>query len=153
METIPTVSNRLWPVFTDWPTKTYLDAGIAADDIGAVGYVVDGSVLPEGGSKHVVPVEVFPYGKEPPSVDRYTVVMKSNASLKDFKASVEDASGINRHLDIRGVQPRARIPFEFTVPYSTLGSNGVYRLRVEGRRYSPPYDPAVAELVFSHPKS
>ena len=154
METIPSASNQLWPVFTDWPSKAYLDDHkIAADDIGAVGYVVEGSELPEGGSKHVVPVEVFPQGKEPPPADRYIVVMKSNASLREFTGTVENAAGMKANLDLGGVQPRARTPFEFTIPYSALRSSGLYRLRVEGRRYSPPYDPAIAEVTFSHPKS
>jgi hypothetical protein len=154
METIPIVSDQLWPVFTNWPSKTYLDkAGIAANDIGAVGYIVDGNVPSEGGSKHVVPIEVFPKGKEPPLVDRYTVVMKSNASLSGIKVTVEYEGGRKNYIDLGRVQPRARVPFEFAIPYSALGSNGVYRLRVEGSRYSPPYDPAIAEVMFSHPKS
>jgi hypothetical protein len=153
METVPTESIQLWPVFTDWPSKTYLDDRIGADEIGAVGYVVEGSALPGGGSKQVVPIDVFPAGKKTPPADHYTVVVKSNASLKKFTASVEDATGKKQILDTRWVQPRARIPFEFTIPYSALGSNGLCRLRMEGRRYSPPYDPAIAEIMFSHPKS
>jgi hypothetical protein len=150
METIPTLSGRLWPVFEDWPSKNYLDSGIDATEIGVVGYIADGSRLPEGGSKHVVPLDVYPQGDTPPAVDRYRVVLKSNTSLNRLRATVEPGG---KEINLKPAESRARIPFEFAIPHSDLPSNGVYRLKLEGRRYSPPYDPVLFDMTFSHPIS